>query len=88
MCRNGRYTERGIKERDGYLSDRYRIKPNFAVKLDPALEQLMPLGHNVLPIIGLGKGMSLLGFGPKPLAIPVEALQVADCIVQIDEGTA
>jgi len=37
MCRNGRYTERGIKERDGYGSDRYRIEPAFAVKVDPKL---------------------------------------------------
>src|SRR3984893_4410754 len=37
MCRNGRYTERGIKERDGYGSDFFRIEPEFLVKLDPAL---------------------------------------------------
>jgi len=40
MCRNGRYTERGIKERDGYCSDRYRIDPTFAVKVDPKLGRL------------------------------------------------
>jgi threonine dehydrogenase-like Zn-dependent dehydrogenase len=37
MCRNGRYTERGIKERNGYGSDFFRIEPEFLVKLDPAL---------------------------------------------------
>ena len=37
MCRNGRYTERGIKERNGYGSDFFRIEPGFLVKLDPAL---------------------------------------------------
>ena len=37
MCRNGRYTERGIKERNGYGSDLFRIEPDFLVKLDPAL---------------------------------------------------
>jgi threonine dehydrogenase-like Zn-dependent dehydrogenase len=37
MCRNGLYTERGIKERHGYASDQYRIEPQFAVKVDPAL---------------------------------------------------
>jgi threonine dehydrogenase-like Zn-dependent dehydrogenase len=37
FCRNGRYTERGIKEHDGYLSERYRITPEFAVKVDPSL---------------------------------------------------
>ena len=37
MCRNGRYTERGIKERNGYGSEFFRIEPEFLVKLDPAL---------------------------------------------------
>src|SRR5437868_2172752 len=37
MCRNGRYTERGIKERDGYGAEHYRLEPDFAVKVDPAL---------------------------------------------------
>jgi threonine dehydrogenase-like Zn-dependent dehydrogenase len=40
MCRNGRYTERGIKERDGYCSDVYRIHPEYAVKVDRALGML------------------------------------------------
>jgi len=37
FCHNGLYTERGIKQRDGYCSERYRIEPDFVVKLDPAL---------------------------------------------------
>ncbi len=37
FCRNGRYTERGIKEHDGYCSERYRITPDYLVKVDPAL---------------------------------------------------
>ena len=37
FCRNGRYTERGIKEHDGYLSERYRITPDYVVKVDPTL---------------------------------------------------
>jgi len=37
MCRNGRYTERGIKERNGFGSDYFRIEPDFLVKVDPAL---------------------------------------------------
>jgi threonine dehydrogenase-like Zn-dependent dehydrogenase len=40
MCRNGRYTERGIKERHGYASERYRLEPSFAVKVDAALGHL------------------------------------------------
>jgi threonine dehydrogenase-like Zn-dependent dehydrogenase len=40
MCRNGRYTERGIRSLDGYGSERWRIEPDFAVRLDPALESV------------------------------------------------
>ncbi len=40
MCRNGQYTERGIKQRDGYGSERYRIEPKFAVKVDPSLDRV------------------------------------------------
>jgi threonine dehydrogenase-like Zn-dependent dehydrogenase len=40
MCRNGRYTERGIKERDGFASDRFRIEPSFAEKVDVRLGDL------------------------------------------------
>jgi len=37
MCRNGRYTERGIKERDGFGSEYFRVEPEFLVKVDSAL---------------------------------------------------
>jgi glucose 1-dehydrogenase len=37
MCRNGQYTERGIKQIDGYMSERWRIEPEYAIKIDPAL---------------------------------------------------
>jgi threonine dehydrogenase-like Zn-dependent dehydrogenase len=37
MCRNGLYTERGIKALDGFAADWIRIEPAFAVKVDPAL---------------------------------------------------
>jgi threonine dehydrogenase-like Zn-dependent dehydrogenase len=37
MCRNGRYTERGIKERDGYGSAQWCVEPDYAVRLDPGL---------------------------------------------------
>jgi threonine dehydrogenase-like Zn-dependent dehydrogenase len=37
MCRNGRYTERGIKERHGFGADFFRIEPDFVIKLDPSL---------------------------------------------------
>lgn len=37
FCRNGQYTERGIKQHDGYLSEQYRITPEYVVKVDPLL---------------------------------------------------
>ncbi|OLT05642.1 hypothetical protein BJF90_01020 [Pseudonocardia sp. CNS-004] len=37
MCRNGRCTERGIKERDGCASGTWVVEPGYAVKLDPGL---------------------------------------------------
>jgi glucose 1-dehydrogenase len=40
MCRNDRYTERGIKQRDGYGAERWRVDRAFAVRLDPALERV------------------------------------------------
>ncbi|MGE0425230.1 MAG: glucose 1-dehydrogenase [Reyranellaceae bacterium] len=37
MCRNGRYTERGIKALDGYGAERFTLKPDYAVKVSPQL---------------------------------------------------
>jgi len=34
MCRNGRYTERGIKALHGFMSERWRIEPEYVVKVD------------------------------------------------------
>ncbi len=40
MCRNNRYTERGIKEINGFASERWRTDPAFAVKLDSNLRDV------------------------------------------------
>ena len=37
MCRNGEYTERGIKQIDGFMSERWRIERDYAIKVDPSL---------------------------------------------------
>jgi glucose 1-dehydrogenase len=37
MCRNGQYTERGIKEIHGFMSERWRIEPEYAMKVDSSL---------------------------------------------------
>jgi threonine dehydrogenase-like Zn-dependent dehydrogenase len=39
MCRNNLYTERGIKGAHGYAAEQYLIEPEYAVRLDPALEE-------------------------------------------------
>ncbi|AMW12858.1 theronine dehydrogenase [Streptomyces qaidamensis] len=40
MCRNGRYTERGIKELDGYGAQAWCVEPGYAVRLQPHLERV------------------------------------------------
>lgn len=52
MCRNGRYTERGIKELDGYGSEQWRVEPDYAVRLDPRLE---PVGTLMEPTTVVAK---------------------------------
>jgi glucose 1-dehydrogenase len=37
MCRNGQYTERGIKAIHGFMSERWRIEPEYAIKVDRSL---------------------------------------------------
>jgi threonine dehydrogenase-like Zn-dependent dehydrogenase len=37
MCTNGQYTERGIKEIHGFMSERWRIEPEYAIKVDSSL---------------------------------------------------
>ncbi len=37
MCSNGQYTERGIKQIDGFMSERWRIESEYAMKVDSSL---------------------------------------------------
>jgi len=37
MCSSGQYTERGIKEIHGYMSEHWRIEPEYAIKVDASL---------------------------------------------------
>ena len=37
MCSNGQYTERGIKEIHGFMSERWRTEPEYAIKVDASL---------------------------------------------------
>lgn len=40
MCLNGRYTEHGIKELDGFAAERFRMSPAFLVRVEPRLGHL------------------------------------------------
>jgi threonine dehydrogenase-like Zn-dependent dehydrogenase len=43
MCRNGLYTEHGIKGADGFLSERFRVEPERVVRPDETLGRLAVL---------------------------------------------
>ena len=45
-CRNGQYTERGIKHLDGFGAERWRSEPQFCIRVVPQLE---PVGVLVEP---------------------------------------
>lgn len=40
MCRNGQFTEHGIKARHGFGAERYRLAPDRLAGLDPSLESI------------------------------------------------
>lgn len=52
MCRNGRYTERGIKEIDGYGSRRWCVETDYAVAID---ENLADVGMLMEPTTVVAK---------------------------------
>jgi threonine dehydrogenase-like Zn-dependent dehydrogenase len=58
MCRNGQYTERGIKEIDGFMSQRWRIEPGYFTKMDSALGLLAVL---LEPTTVVAKAWELVG---------------------------
>jgi glucose 1-dehydrogenase len=37
MCHNGQYPERGLKQIHGFMSERWRIEPEYAMKVDSSL---------------------------------------------------
>jgi threonine dehydrogenase-like Zn-dependent dehydrogenase len=73
FCRNGRYTERGIKEMDGYGAERWRVDPYFAV---PVPAELGELGVLVEPASILAKAWEQVDqvgarswFGPEHVLV-------------------
>lgn len=43
MCRNGRYSEHGIKELDGFCAERIQVNPDFLIRVPEALGKLAVL---------------------------------------------
>jgi threonine dehydrogenase-like Zn-dependent dehydrogenase len=61
MCRNGQYTERGIKQIHGFMSERWRIEPEYAVKIDPILGLLGVLLEPTTVIIKALEQVAIIG---------------------------
>jgi threonine dehydrogenase-like Zn-dependent dehydrogenase len=61
MCRNGEYTERGIKQIDGFMSERWRIEPEYVVKVDPSLGLLGVLLEPTTVVAKAWEQVSLVG---------------------------
>lgn len=55
LCTSGRYTERGIKGRHGYMAERYAESPEFVFKIDPSLKEIAVL---LEPFTIVEKGVS------------------------------
>jgi len=69
MCRNGRYSERGIKELDGYGSSLWTVEPEYAVRLDPGLRHTGVLMEPTSVVAKAWEQVERIGrrswFGPK-----------------------
>jgi threonine dehydrogenase-like Zn-dependent dehydrogenase len=64
FCRNGRYTERGIKEIHGYGSERWRVEPEFAVRIDADLEDVGVLLEPTSVVAKAWEQIERIGGGP------------------------
>jgi glucose 1-dehydrogenase len=63
MCQNGQYTERGIKQIDGFMSERWRIEPEYAIKVDSSLGILGALLEPTTVITKAWESAATIGFG-------------------------
>ena len=61
MCRNGQYTERGIKQIDGFMSERWRIEPEYVMKVDASLGTLGVLLEPTTVVAKAWEQVSVLG---------------------------
>jgi glucose 1-dehydrogenase len=73
FCANGRYTERGIKELHGYGSERWRVEPGFAIRLDPGLEDVGVLLEPTSVVAKAWEQVERIGaratFGPRRVLV-------------------
>lgn len=73
MCRNGKYTERGIKEIDGFASEQWTIESDYAVKLDPGLEDVGMLMEPTSVVAKAWEQIERVGarawFGPRSVLV-------------------
>ncbi|HEX4304872.1 MAG TPA: glucose 1-dehydrogenase [Solirubrobacterales bacterium] len=58
MCRNGGFRERGIKQLDGYGSERWRVESEYCVRLDPGLRSV---GMLIEPTTVVAKALEQVG---------------------------
>jgi threonine dehydrogenase-like Zn-dependent dehydrogenase len=73
MCRNGRYTERGIKQIHGYASDVWTVETQYAVRLDPRLADVGMLLEPTTVVAKAWEQVERVGsrawFQPKTVAV-------------------
>ncbi|GAA0593840.1 glucose 1-dehydrogenase [Kribbella sandramycini] len=73
FCRNFRYTERGIKEMDGYGAERWRVDPYFAVPIPAELGELGILVEPASVLTKAWEQIELVGrrawYGPEHVLI-------------------
>jgi len=74
MCQNGQYTERGIKQIDGFMSERWRIEPEYAIKVDSSLGILGVLLEPTTVITKAWESVATIGFGRQSLWEPRSVL--------------
>jgi threonine dehydrogenase-like Zn-dependent dehydrogenase len=72
-CRNGNYTERGIKEIHGYASEVWTVEADYAVKLDPSLAEVGVLLEPMSVLVKAWEQIDKVGgrswFDPKSVLV-------------------
>jgi threonine dehydrogenase-like Zn-dependent dehydrogenase len=101
MCSNGRYTERGIKELDGFMIERWRIEPEYAVRVDQQLGLLGVLLEPTTVVVKAwahifaiaqrtfweGRTVLVVGAGPIGLLAALIGTQLGGDVHVIARGT-